>query len=130
MHLSVLTGRFAICRLAPNAPLPVPTPPTAAPLWSVTRTRDELSLVCSDTDVPTDCLAVERDWCALMVAGPLDFSLVGVLAALTAPLAEAEVSIFALSTFDTDYLLVKEATLTQAITALQDAGHALTKETI
>ncbi|MBC8103094.1 MAG: ACT domain-containing protein [Cytophagales bacterium] len=126
MKLSVLPGRFAVCRLAPEAPLPMP--PTDATFWSLTQTRDELSLVCAEAEIPLGCLVVEHDWCAFVVAGPLDFALVGVLASLTTTLAQAQISLFAVSTYGTDYLFVKEAALTQAVAALQGAGHTIETE--
>lgn len=94
-------------------------------LASLTATRGELSLVAPDASaaaLPAAARA-ERGWRALRVAGPLDFSLVGILAALAAPLAAAGVSIFALSTFDTDYLLVRDAAVGAALAALAAAGH-------
>jgi hypothetical protein len=92
--------------------------------WSITRSDSELSLVCPQDDVPTDASA-ERGWCALELAGPLDFSLTGVVAALVTPLAEAEVPIFVLSTFETDYLLVRERDLERSVDALAGAGHSV-----
>jgi hypothetical protein len=83
-------------------------------------------VVCSEDGLPSECLAAERGWRALEVAGPLDFSLVGILAALTSSLAAANISLFAISTFDTDYLLVKADTLESAIMALENAGHSIT----
>lgn len=91
---------------------------------SVTRTPSELSIVCAAGRVPAGVTAV-RDWRALVVAGPLDFSEIGVLASLTGPLAGVGVSVFALSTYDTDYLLVREAALEEAVAALHEAGHAI-----
>ena len=76
------------------------------------------------TTCPTDASA-ERGWCALEVAGPLDFSLTGVVASLVSPLAEAEVPIFVLSTFETDYLLVRERDLERSVEALAEAGHVV-----
>ena len=128
LHLSVLPGRFAVCRLAPGIALPIPT--QFSPLWSLTQTREELSLVCAESEIPPACDAIERGWCALGVAGPLDFALVGVLAALTAPLAAANISLFALSTFNTDYLMVKEDVLAQAVRALHRAGHLVKEEAV
>ena len=119
MNLRSLPGRFAVCKLAPDAEIPGGLDEST--LFSITRTENELSIVCRDSDdLPG---AVEPGWCGLEVEGPLDFALVGVLASLTQPLAEAGVSIFALSTFDTDYLLVKETQLESALVALQAAGH-------
>ncbi len=86
--------------------------------FSVTKTDDELSIVCSEDIVPTNT-KVEKDWRGFKVDGPLDFSLTGILASLANPLAEAKVSIFAVSTFDTDYLLVKSAQLEEAVKVLR-----------
>ncbi len=94
------------------------------PLLSATRTEDELSLVCPWEAVPAGVRA-EGPWRALKVAGPLDFAAVGILAALTAALAREGVSLFALSTYDTDYLLVKEPDLETARAALVRDGHRL-----
>src|SRR6185312_8147250 len=89
---------------------------------SITRTPKELSIVCAQGLVP-DGVRSESDWRCLMIQGPLDFSLTGVLSALLAPLADAGVGIFALSTFDTDYLLVCAAQLDLAVETLSAAGH-------
>jgi hypothetical protein len=120
----LLPGLLAVCRLDPAEPLPAWALPGASALVSITRTAGELSVVCAQEAVP-DGVRSERDWRCLMVEGPLDFSLTGVLAALLTPLAEAGVSIFALSTFDTDYLLVRAAQLDTAIAALSAAGHVV-----
>ena len=120
LTLALLPDRLAVCRLPPDAPLP-PEPP-GGPLWSVTRTPHELSLVVAE-DAVRDGWKAERGWCCLAVEGPLDFSLVGIMASLSAPLAEAGVSLFAVSTYDTDYVLVREESLERAIGALRDAGH-------
>jgi uncharacterized protein len=116
-ELRVLEGRYAICRLPADAEVP-------ARFFSVTRTADELSVVCAEDAAPAGARC-EGGWRVLQVAGPLEFSLTGVLAGIAAPLAEAGVSIFAISTFDTDYVLVKEEKLAQAIDALRRAGHLL-----
>jgi hypothetical protein len=113
--LRVLPGRYAICRLAADAPLP-------ASFFSITRTPDELSVVCVEAEAPEGA-KTERGWHIFQVIGPLEFSLTGILAAIAAPLAQAGVSIFAISTFDTDYVLVKEENLAQAMNALRNAGH-------
>ncbi len=120
MTLDVLPGRLAVCRLAPSAS--VAPWMQAGALWSVTRTDAELSVVCAEGAVPEGVTA-ERGWRALRVRGPLDFALTGVLAGLARSLAEADVSIFAVSTFDTDVLLVKADRLTDAVGALRAAGH-------
>jgi hypothetical protein len=90
----------------------------------VTRSDTELSVVCREEDVPAGASA-ERGWRALEVAGPLDFSLTGIVASLVSPLADAAVPIFVLSTFDTDYLLVREPDLPRAVEALRAAGHTV-----
>ncbi len=122
LTLSLLPDTFAVCRLAANAPLPGWA--LDGPFYAVTRTGEELSLVCRQDQVPAGVIC-QPGWRALQVAGPLDFALTGVLASLAQPLAAAGISIFALSTFDTDYLLVPEATLEAAQTALCNAGHML-----
>jgi uncharacterized protein len=120
MKLYVLDELYAIVRLEPDADLPEWL--RGGHFWSATRTDSELSLVCREDDVPRAASA-ERGWCALELAGPLDFSLTGVVAALVTPLAEAEVPIFILSTFETDYLLVRERDLHRSVEALTGAGH-------
>jgi hypothetical protein len=122
MRLLLLPGLFAVCRLDPKASLPAWAITGSSSLVSIIRTANELSIVCAQEDAPDD-VRQERDWRCLMVEGPLDFSLTGVLSALLAPLADAGVSIFALSTFDTDYLLVRAAQLGLAVEALSAAGH-------
>ena len=120
LRLTVLPSRLAVCRLAANALLPIWA--AGGALVSITRTADELSIVCLEAQVPGD-VTVERGWCCLKVEGPLDFALTGILADLAGALASAGISIFAVSTFDTDYLLVKEETLDRAVEALKVAGH-------
>jgi hypothetical protein len=121
--LALRTGRFAVCRLPADAALP----PWASggTFSSVTRTPGELSIVCAEGLAPegTKC---ECGWRIFQVAGPLDFSLTGILAAIATPLAGAGVSIFAISAFDTDYVLVKEENLAKAVEALGAAGHKVT----
>lgn len=91
---------------------------------SVTRTPSELSVVCAEGLAPagTKC---EGGWRIFQVAGPLDFALTGVLAAIAGPLADAGVSIFSISTFDTDYVMLKEENLAKAVDALRAAGHGV-----
>jgi hypothetical protein len=120
LDLEVLPDLLAVCRLPAGA---------RPPSWlahdgfaSVVWAEDETSVVCPETAVPADVVA-EYGWRAIAVAGPLDFELTGVLHSIAAPLAEAGVSIFAVSTFDTDYVLVKDAALDTAVRVLEDAGH-------
>ena len=118
--LTVLPGTLAIVRLSADALLP--SWATQGAFFSVTRTSDELSVVCAARQIPRG-VAAETGWRALKVAGPFALSELGVLAELTAPLAKASVSLFVISTFDTDYLLVSEKQLDAAIATLRDAGH-------
>jgi hypothetical protein len=120
LNLIVVDGILAICRLGSDSP--IPSWATAGDFFSISRTADELSIVCRQDAVP-DGVLCERGWRCLRVAGTIPFSLVGVLASLMVPLAEAGISVFANSTFDTDYLLVKEKDLTAALDALNQQGH-------
>ena len=120
--LSVHPGSFAICQLMPGAPLP----PWAldGPFCSVTRTPDELSIVCAESAVPPEAVA-DRGWRLLSVRGRMDLTLVGVLAGLSGTLARAGVSVFAISTYDTDHLLVRAEDLDAATRALAAAGYGV-----
>ena len=122
MKLLGLHELYAVVRLHPDAG--VPEWIGGGHFWSVTRSDTELSVVCREEDVPAGASA-ERGWRALEVAGPLDFSLTGIVASLVSPLADAAVPIFVLSTFDTDYLLVREPDLPCAVEALRAAGHTV-----
>lgn len=119
MKLARVGGRVAVARLDGDAPLPAwaTAALASAPLASVTRTADELSIVCADDAVPADARAA-RDFVALRIVGTIALGTVGVLSALTAPLAAAGVPVFALSTFDTDYMLVRAVDLPRARAAL------------
>jgi len=125
LSLTVLPERLAICHLPPNDYLP--TTLGRARFWSVTRTTEELSVVLPEESVPPGWQA-ETGWRGLKVQGPLDLGLTGVLASLAAPLAEASVSIFAISTYDTDYILVKEDDLEKARQVLTASGHTLSED--
>ncbi|HHO56761.1 MAG TPA: ACT domain-containing protein [Trueperaceae bacterium] len=109
-----------VCRLEPTAKIPEWL---SGSFISITRTREELSIVCEQFEIE-DVLA-EKDWRAFMVAGPLDFSEIGILAKLSDTLAKESISIFVISTYDTDYLLVKEKKLLQAIEAFKNDGHEI-----
>jgi hypothetical protein len=120
LRLIALEGRFAVCKLPAEAI--IPSWAFAGSFYSVTKTADELSIVCDQGAVPEN-VTCERGWRCLRVAGAMPFSMVGVLASLTAPVAEAGIGVFALSTFDTDYLLVKEDNFAAALDALRRGGH-------
>lgn len=95
--------------------------------YSLTKTDDEVSVICEEARVPNAVVA-ERDWRCFKIQGPLDFGLTGILASLAAPLADAEVSIFATSTYDTDYILVKADNLERAIDILTKLGHSIEQQ--
>jgi uncharacterized protein len=117
--------RLAVCRLASDARIPAWVLEGA--FFCVARTRDELSIVCSEDVCTADRMPhaalAERGWLALKLEGPFPFSMSGVLASFLQPLAEAQIPIFATSTFDTDYVLIKRENLEQAVVALGAAGH-------
>ena len=121
-RLAVHPGSFAIYQLAPGTPLPAWT--LEGPFCSVTRTLEELSIVCSESSVPDDVVA-DHGWRLLSVQGRLDISLVGVLAGLTGTLARAGITLFAISTYDTDHLLVRADDVVAATRALVAAGYGV-----
>lgn len=120
--LQLIPGEFAVCRLPPNES--VPAWAGSALFSSITRTADELSVVCPAVLVPPG-IKTETGWRLLKFVGPFDFGAVGILASVTAPLAAAGISLLALGTFDTDYVLVKAHQLDDAIRTLEAAGHAV-----
>lgn len=124
LRLAALDGRMAICRLPAGAEIPAGA--LEGDFLSVTRTPEELSIVCPEEHAPDggdDGVAREDGWRALKLEGPFDLSLVGVLVSATAPLAGAGLGVFAVSTYDTDYVLVEEENLDAAVAALRGAGH-------
>ncbi len=118
--LTLLPEPIAICRLSATEPVPVWA--TASAWWSITRTPDELSVVCAESLVPAG-VSASRGWRALRVTGPLPLDQTGILASVTGPLAAARISVFALATFDTDYVLIPDLQRAAAIEALEHAGH-------
>ena len=124
-QLRKLPGEFAICKL--NSGDSIPPWAISGQLWSVTHYGSELSIVCPQVNLPHD-VAAERNWRVLQVVGPLPFEMVGVLRSLVTPLANAGVSIFALSTFDTDNILVRDEVFETACQALTKAGHMIISE--
>ena len=123
MNLSVLAPHLAVCRLDPAAGLP-PWFALAPPLSAAVVREGELTIVAPQESVPGEVVA-ERGWRALEVAGPLDLTMAGVMASLAGALADAGVSLFAVSSYDTDVLLVRDAQLGDALLALRAAGHAV-----
>lgn len=124
LDLDLHAEPMAIWRLGPDEPTPAWVEAAAGPLVSVTRTPDEVSVVAAEQHMPPDVQAM-TGWRALSVRGPLAFSLTGILASLAVPLAEAQVPIFVVSTFDTDWLLVGIDRLDAAVASLEAAGHRI-----
>ena len=130
--LTELPGRYAVCRLLPTAPIPA-WADGRDDFCAITRTRDELSIICPQAVLPMtstaeitaeiEAIEVARDWVVLRVEGPFAFDVTGVLAALSTVLAAAGVVLLAVATYQTDYLLVKDDQLQQAQRALAAAGH-------
>ena len=125
LPLELLPDTLAICRLDASAPLPAWTEASSGFL-TVSRTPAELSITTSESAVPAG-VACQRGYRAFRVRGPLPLDLIGILASIADPLAAVGVSIFAISTYDTDYVLVKEGDLDLAVGALKRAGHQVTR---
>ena len=122
LNFSLHPRLFSVVRLAPDAPIPFWA--TEAPFFSITRTHDELSIVAEELLVPADVNS-QPGWSMLKFHGPFPFSETGILSSVLAPLASAKISIFAVSTFDTDYLLVPSTSLEAAVATLEQSGHKL-----
>ena len=122
LTLTVFPERYAICRL--DAKAPVPQWSEDGQFVSISRTPDELSVVCLEANVPSG-VTCEPGWRVLKCEGPLDYALTGIMASLAEPLADANVPIFPIATHDTDYILIKERHLETAIHALTSYGHAV-----
>ncbi len=116
----MLPGRFVICRFSADAT--VPEWAQRGGFTSITRAADELSIVCPAENLPPEHKPEPR-WICLKLAGPFAFTETGILASFIDPLARARVGIFAISTFDTDYVLVQEQFSEKALAVLTDAGH-------
>jgi hypothetical protein len=124
LKFRLLPGPYAIVRLAPDAP--VPTWATRGEFTSITRTADELSVVCPSGNLPQDVQSPHR-WICLKLQGPFPFSLTGVLLSFIEPLSTKGIPIFAISTYDTDYVLIQEE-FAWALDVLRDAGHELIRD--
>jgi hypothetical protein len=120
---SLLPGEYTLARMDPDDVIP-DWVIDAQGFVSITRTGDELSMVCPSDCVP-DGVRADGDWRAIKLKGPFAFDQIGVLSSFATPLANAGVGIFAISTFDTDYILVKTHHCSQAIDALRSAGHVM-----
>jgi hypothetical protein len=121
LTLSLMPHKYAVCQLEPNGH--IPTWALIGDFVSLTRTDHELSVVCMQENVPNEIQA-ERNWRCVQVQGAFDFSAAGVHVSLAVPLAEAKISILAIATYETDYLLIQEDDLKRAEQVLKDAGHS------
>lgn len=122
LALSLLPGRYAVAQLPADSALPAWWPSTG--MRHAGWTDDELSLVCEEAHVPGN-VRCQRGWRMFKLQGPFDFALTGILKAVLDPLAAAGIGIFALSTYDTDYVLVQAPRLDEALSALRDAGYRI-----
>ena len=120
--LELLPERYAVVRMPPDAPMPRDLPQGS--FFSITRTKDELSLVVPELSVPADERSA-RGWRLFVFAGQIPFESIGVLRAIVDPLADANISVFIVSTFDTDFFMVREPSLEAAHAALTRAGHRI-----
>ncbi|MFW9853643.1 MAG: ACT domain-containing protein [Candidatus Thorarchaeota archaeon] len=127
MKYSLLVGktRLAIFQLSPDASLP--SFEGLSPFWSITKTENEVSIVMKEKDLNPK-LKAERGWRYLKVKGPLEFNLTGILVSIATPLANQKISIFAISTFETDYVLIQEEDMDKAISVLRGEGFEVSKE--
>lgn len=125
LTLQLLAGEYGVCRLKPEAV--IPSWGIKSPFYSVTRTKDELSIICLESEIPSE-VQCEHHWRIFKIIGPLDFSLIGILAPISELMAKHQISIFALSTYDTDYILVCDSKVVDAANALKSAGYHVIEE--
>ena len=124
LTMKLLNEKYSVCRLDKDNAIPIWA--LQGNFFSITKTLDELSIVCLQKNIPND-IRCEKDWRILKVEGPLDFSLVGILASISSLMAQEQISIFALSTYDTDYILVKEENIEAAINTLSENNYSVIK---
>ena len=120
LTLIVQHDLYGVCRLSPSDPIPDWS--LQGEFFSVSRTAEEISIVCAETQIPST-VQCERGWRMFRIAGMLDFALIGIVAGISAALASAQLGIFVLSTYNTDYILVKQADFSAAVSAFQAAGY-------
>ncbi len=122
LKISLLQLTVGVCRLAPTEN--IPSWARQGQLFSITNTGEELSILCEERFIPEGIIC-ERDWRVLKIEGPLDFSLIGILSKISSHLTEAGISIFALSTYDTDYILVKNKDIDKAVETLRSKDYEI-----
>ncbi|NNU77837.1 ACT domain-containing protein [Clostridium estertheticum] len=122
LTMKLLNEKFAVCRLNKNESMPEWVKNSS--FYSITKTSDELSIVCSQDSIPSN-IKCEKDWRILKVEGPLDFSLIGIISSISTILALKRISIFAVSTYDTDYILVKNKDIDNTILALSNERYEI-----
>lgn len=123
MQLTVLENNYSIYKFPHESKLPDWV--YSSEFYSVTRTSEELSVVARQNDSLGDDIICNRNWRIIKVEGPLDFSLTGIIAGISAVLSKREISIFTISTYDTDYILVRQSDLNRAIEALKESGYIM-----
>jgi hypothetical protein len=122
LRLSLFSHKYAVCQFHPDKHIPYWA--LLGDFVSLTRTHEELSIVCQQDNVPGD-IEAERGWRCVQVHGAFDFSVAGIHASLAIPLAEADISVLAIATYATDYLLIKEENVERALQVLEQAGHSI-----
>lgn len=118
MQLQLLNDKFCICKIDS-----VKQADLQSDFFFIAKTDEEISLVCKEANAPKNCIKIDKTWRGMRIVGTLDFSLVGVLSDISAVLAKAGAPIFAVSTYDTDYILIKQEYLDKALGALQESGY-------
>lgn len=121
LAMTILKGKYAVCKA--NNTASIVDLSRNNEFFSITKTPDEISIVCSQDSIPANEFKCEKNWKIMKVEGPLDFSLVGILASISTVLAKQGISIFVISTYDTDYILIKDKDLEIAINALISEGY-------
>ena len=124
LTMKLLKEKLGVCRLEKGESIPQWA--QNSEFYSISKTEDELSIVCDQKSIPSD-VKCENDWRVLKIEGPLDFSLIGILSSISTILAEKAISIFAVSTYDTDYILVKDNEIDNAILALENERYEVIK---
>lgn len=120
LNLKLLKGEYSVCRFDKNDEIPKWI--FNEEFFSITKTEDELSIVCLQDNIKEN-IKCEKGWKVLKIEGPLDFSLIGILSRISTLMANNDISIFAISTYDTDYILIKEESINKAIKVLEDSNY-------